>query len=102
MKYILKAAGTPTITPFPLLNSFARSTLFPGLPSINPLTLGMASPALTSGRGVAWKSLDRPAPLGEMRSAAAPDKAERAGPRRADDAVIIGERVMVLACLFRR
>jgi hypothetical protein len=55
---------------------------------MRPSTLGIASPMLTSGRGVAWNSLDLAThlelaiglePAAEMR-----DKAERAGPRRAE------------------
>ena len=51
----LKAAGTPTIKPFPV-NCFERLTLLPGEPSTSS-TSGSRSPVLTMMLGVDWKDL---------------------------------------------
>lgn len=53
---VLKAAGTPTMTPLPV-NSLAMLTLLPGESSTRS-TLGMASPTLTKAGRVAWKRAD--------------------------------------------
>ena len=49
------AAGTPTMTPFPDLNSSARLTLLPGESSTSTSKSGISWPTRTKARGVEWK-----------------------------------------------
>lgn len=53
--HALKAAGTPTMTPLPLI-SLARLILLPGESSTRTSRLGMASPFCTKAGAVLWKS----------------------------------------------